>query len=844
MAVSVVSSLPGPQGHFRGGDRSEDCCVVSEEDAANGIVLGPDGYIYRPPPQSQQLRIDMQVSVTACQTWQEVLETVERDGDLFDFRNTSTAVHRVARYGAEESQLVLAHPVFPRLLLLLRAKCKDLTARSLSDAAWGLAKLQCRDEEVFRRISQRAQRILPELDPQGLALTAWAFATIGRQDDELFTALAGAAQSRMRDFGPQNIANFVWATATLGFRCDPLHADIVAAALDGMDDFSAQNLAMVNWALAKLAFKAGDAWRAAFRRRVMQLKEYAPSELSMMAWALATRGDYDPELMAYIARRSMELMRGFTGQHVATLVWAIATVSYKDDPSIDEFLSMALGAIIARATEFQPLNLALISWGLAKMSYRAEVAFEALCAAATVQMDDFVPQNLVQIMWACATCGYRDDAFLRAAGRAAKRRFRDFSSQHLSNFVWACARLAYKEDPELFRLFSAEAVRKMCEGSPQHLSNTAWAVSQLGPEHFPGVLEGVVAETARRIGEFDSPSLMMLSDSLYDARYGEGRDEPLLRALRAHVMGMGRELLRIFREDLPARRGLGPPAQVAEYQRKLRSVGLVTFGYEHTHQLFAELSLAEGRSWDPAEASSMPGWTTNARRSTSARRFEILAGSAQLRDPGSIFTSAFASSAEDASCDFIVTWLGHGKSDITTIGRASRVGDAECRAIMDAHGQIVAAMQEQGSVPVSGWISIHTSGVPCLSCVGIAAQFKRCYPQVSFCFTFAPREHGYDAPELAAATPQGPRVAPRSTAAGAQGAGAAREAAAPASRPAREGAAGGQTDAPAKGARRGWLDGADSGGDGGCGAQVTPGADRAPTVPTGLQPAGQAQRFY
>ena len=76
----------------------------------------------------------------------------------------------------------------------------------------------------------------------------------------------------------------------------------------------------------------------------MQLKEYNPSEVSMMAWALATRGDYDPELMGYIARRSMELMRAFTGQNVATIIWAIGTVSYKDDPSIDEFLRMALGA--------------------------------------------------------------------------------------------------------------------------------------------------------------------------------------------------------------------------------------------------------------------------------------------------------------------------------------------------------------------------------------------------------------------------------------------------------------------------------------------------------------------
>lgn len=739
---------------------SDKAYGLTQEDVANGMVIGPDGYIYRPPPQSQQLRIDMQVSVTSCDSWRAVLATVERDGDLFDFRNTSTAVHRLARYGAEEGRAVLAHPAFPRLLLLLRAKCRELSARALSDAAWGLAKLQCRDETVFGPLASRACELAAELDPQGLALTAWAFATIGRQDDALFAAIAREAQQKVHDFGPQNIANLIWATATLGFRCDALHAGIVAAALRNLDDFSAQNLAMVNWALTKLAFPAGDAWRVAYRNKMMQLKEFAPSELSMMAWALATRGDYDPDFMAYIARRSMELMRSFTGQHVATIIWAIATVSYKDDPCIDEFLSMALGAIIARSHEFQPLNLALISWGLAKLSYRAEVAFESLCAAATALMDDFVPQNLVQIMWACATCGYRDDTFLQASCRVAKRRFQEFSSQHLSNFIWACARLGFKDDHELFKRFCFEANPKMHEGSPQHLSNIAWAVSQLGPEHFPGCLAAVVAETARRLQEFDPPSLMMLSDSLYDAKYGEGCDEPLLNVLRSHILQMGNELLRTFTEALPPRRGFGSPAQIAEYQSRLRGLGLVTFGYEHTHALFAQLSLADGERWHAADALALPGWTTNARRSTAARRYELHVGTQHLHDSGTVFTSAFASSAEDVTCDFIVTWLGHGKSNAPSTGRASRIGDAECRAIVDTHQLISKVMLEQSTSNVHGWLALHTSGVPCLSCVGIAAQFKQCYPQIAFCFTFAPREHGWDAPDLSAA-PQGPRIAPR-----------------------------------------------------------------------------------
>jgi len=740
---------------------------ISEEDAINGAVLGPDGYIYRPPPASKQLTIDMQVSVTECTTWREVLDVVDRYWDLFDFRNTSTAIHRVARYGFEESQLVLFDPRFFRLLSLLKAKWKHLSPWGVSDSTWGLAKLQCRDPEIFRRLTIRAHELMHELDPQALALIAWAFATIGRQDDELMTAIAEESRRKLGDFGPQNIANLIWATATLGFRCDSLYADIVDVSLLKIDDFSTQELAMVNWALTKLAFPARDAWRAAFRARVMQLKEYEPSELSMIAWALATRGDYDPELMAYVARRSIESMRSFTGQNVATVIWAVATVSYKDDPSIDELLRMALGAIIGRASEFPPLNLALISWGLAKLAYRADVAFEALCASATEQIDQFVPQNLVQIVWACATSGYRDDAFLMAAARVAKRSVRDFSSQHLSNFIWACARLGFKDDTGLLRAFGDEAVRKMHEGSPQHLSNIAWAISQLGNEHFGECLSGIVAETTSRLREFDPPSLMMLSDSLFEAKYGQDREEPLLGILRGHVLQMGEELRRTFTDSLPSLPGLSSTAAIAEYQRRLRAVGLVTFGYEHTHSLFQQLSLADGHGWEPCEAAALAGWTTSARRTTVARRYAVTlgggaAGEARLEDAGTIFTSAFASAAEDAACEFVVTWLGQGKADSPTVGRAGRSGDAECRAIVDTHQVFRRAMQEHGAAAARGWINFHTSGVPCLSCVGVAAQFKRCYPNVAFCFTFVQREHDWEAPDLTAA-PQGPRVAPRST---------------------------------------------------------------------------------
>jgi len=146
----------------------------------------------------------------------------------------------------------------------------------------------------------------------------------------------------------------------------------------------------------------------------------------------------------------------------------------------------------------------------------------------------------------------------------------------------------------------------------------------------------------------------------------------------------------------------------------------------------------------------MSGWTTNARRTTCARRHQLFIGSQRLEDIGTIFTSAFASAAEDSACDFPIVWLGQGKADSPSAGRAGRSGDAECRAIVDTHDLIKRAIQEEGTPAVSGLLAIHSSGVPCLSCVGVAAQFKRCYPGVSVNFTFVPREQAWEAPDVSA----------------------------------------------------------------------------------------------
>eukprot|EP00971_Amphidinium_carterae_P112857 2234953-Amphidinium_carterae.1 len=60
IAPSIPSDLPPAAGWPEDNPFKQRGHVISEEDAVNGAVLAPDGYIYRPPPPSKQLTIDMQ----------------------------------------------------------------------------------------------------------------------------------------------------------------------------------------------------------------------------------------------------------------------------------------------------------------------------------------------------------------------------------------------------------------------------------------------------------------------------------------------------------------------------------------------------------------------------------------------------------------------------------------------------------------------------------------------------------------------------------------------------------------------------------------------------------------
>ncbi|KAJ8600478.1 hypothetical protein CTAYLR_004480 [Chrysophaeum taylorii] len=205
-------------------------------------------------------------------------------------RNSSTAAHRVAKFGGRNRDtqkrdrrvMALAADVFRRCIREVDPQHVAKTVRALATAGIEAPR------QLFAAIAGAAPALLDEFKPQELANTAWAFATAGIEaPHQLFAAIAGAAPSLLDEFNPQGLANTVWAFATAGIEAPhQLFAAIAGAACSLLDTFNPQDLANTAWALATAGIEAPRQLFAAIAGVASsRLSEFKPQDVANTAWA-------------------------------------------------------------------------------------------------------------------------------------------------------------------------------------------------------------------------------------------------------------------------------------------------------------------------------------------------------------------------------------------------------------------------------------------------------------------------------------------------------------------------------------------------------------------------------
>ena len=111
---------------------------------------------------------------------------------------------------------------------------KDLNAKTVSNIAWGLARMHLHeDPTILHSLARRAVQkdVLSQFNAQGISNTLWAYAALGVRDTVLVAALADRALVHIADFSMQGMAMTVHALAKLEVGHDALMEAVAERAM-------------------------------------------------------------------------------------------------------------------------------------------------------------------------------------------------------------------------------------------------------------------------------------------------------------------------------------------------------------------------------------------------------------------------------------------------------------------------------------------------------------------------------------------------------------------------------------------------------------------------------------
>jgi hypothetical protein len=166
----------------------------------------------------------------------------------------------------------------------------------------------------------------------------------------------------------------------------------------------------------------------------------------------------DRKLLEAMQRRATATAGEFEPQNVAICLWALAKTGERADRGLLEAMQ---GRATATAGEFKPQEVANYLWALATMGERAGPGLlEAMQRRATATAGGFNPQDVANVLWALATMGESANrGLLEAMQRRAMATAGEFNIQNVANVLWALAVMKDCAGGSLLVLFDCLAAR-------------------------------------------------------------------------------------------------------------------------------------------------------------------------------------------------------------------------------------------------------------------------------------------------------------------------------------------------------------------------------------------------
>eukprot|EP00811_Abedinium_folium_P028218 NODE_4350_length_1903_cov_5.240991.p1 GENE.NODE_4350_length_1903_cov_5.240991~~NODE_4350_length_1903_cov_5.240991.p1 ORF type:complete len:585 (+),score=159.64 NODE_4350_length_1903_cov_5.240991:216-1757(+) len=486
-------------------------------------------------------------------------------------------------------------------------------------------------------------------------------------------------------------------------------------------------------------------------------------------WSFATLEMRDMPLFERAADHIVEHLSECGPQELNNMLWACAA----GDARLPWFFLKVGNHALARGLEgFKTHELAIMMWAHAMAGISNTEFFHAVFEEVIVHrgIDSCAPREVSNMSWAYSSIiGRANVEWFTAVERYVPARIAEFELQCIGNTLWAFASVGVFSEP-VFRAACGEMATCCASKSPeamrdavQNIAQVLTAVHVAKFTHVP--FFKAAAECFLQLGPLGGGAglglreIVVLCNTLLPAREHLERWPDLDAAMQ-------RSVLKPLLEALPPRLRVGREPSSGDWATFAALVGemeIDNLGLFYTSRfLRAAAVVSEAEVLGFAEEPST--WARAAAHTCIEERAHIVAVSAEDRkvsrqldrvnkreivawlaydvqlqgrqcvETGRCFF--WRPSLEEASEHAAEAWLQpittRSRRAPTLISDHDRSGHAERGALLD-----IAASWLPARGHLEGWLRLYITHFPCISCVGVIAQFAWLFPTVQLSVAFA-----------------------------------------------------------------------------------------------------------
>lgn len=307
-------------------------------------------------------------------------------------------------------------------------------------------RVLAREERVVSLLQEGTLKRLDQLHPRSLANIVFASASMSgdarARSVGVLRGLSPAVVRHMDGFSPQGLSNVLWGYARAEDRDSVFRAASQSILRRNLAQFSDTDLAGVAWAFAAARQDAKRVFaRIASTLRDRSLRSLSPRNLASLASSYARADRAGPgarHVVASLARAGRQRLAEFKAMELCMLAWACAMVSYEDMA----ILRAMAERCTTRALDVRDAEMAMAAWALGRTGGACQRATEELASAAAKRADTLSPSTVAVFLWALAKGGERSSTpleFLEAGERSLLRPggLDGCDAKDMSTMLWA-----------------------------------------------------------------------------------------------------------------------------------------------------------------------------------------------------------------------------------------------------------------------------------------------------------------------------------------------------------------------------------------------------------------------